>query len=81
MKRDVQNPVIFVPLECELPEIFEKLVFRVTLAIDVFDPSGVVENIKDRADTLLASGVGIPVTLQAIYVSGLLQIRISLNTL
>ena len=81
MKRNVQNPVVFVPFERELPEVFEELVFRVALAVDVSDPGGVVENIEDRTDTLLASRVGVPVTLQAVYVSRLPQIRISLNTL
>ena len=81
MKRDIQNPVVFVSLERELPEVFEELVFRVALAVDVSDPGGVVENVEDRADTLLASRVGVPVTLQAVYVSRLPQIRISLNTL
>lgn len=81
MKRDIQNPVVFVPLEGELPEVFEELVFRVALAVDVFDPGGIVENIEDRTDTLFASWVGVPVPLQAIYVSRLSQIRISLNTL
>ena len=81
MKRNVQNPVILVPLERELPEVFEELVFRVALAVDVSDPGRVVENIENRTDTLLASRVGVPVTLQAVYVSRLPQIRISLNTL
>ena len=81
MKRNVQNPVVFVPLERELPEVLEKLVFCVALAVDVFDPGRVVENIEDRANTLLASRVGVPVTLQAVYVSRLSQIRMSLNTL
>lgn len=81
MKRNVQNPVVLVPFERELPEVFEKLVFRVALAVDVSDPGGVVENIEDRTDTLLASRVGVPVPLQAIYVSRLPQIRMSLNTL
>ena len=81
MKREIQNPVVFVPLEGELPEVFEELVFRVALAVDVFDPGGIVENIEDRTDTLFASWVGVPVPLQAIYVSRLSQIRISLNTL
>jgi hypothetical protein len=81
VKRDIQNPVVFVPLEGELPEVFEELVFRVALAVDVFDPGGIVENIEDRTDTLFASWVGVPVPLQAIYVSRLSQIRISLNTL
>ena len=81
MKSDIQNPVVFVPFERELPEVFEELVFRVALAVDVSDPGGVVENIEDRTDTLLASRVGVPVTLQAVYVSRLPQIRISLNTL
>ena len=81
MKRNVQNPVVFVPLEGELPEVFEKLVFRVALAVDVSNPGRVVENIENRADTLFASRVGIPITLQAVYVSRLSQIRISLNTL
>ena len=81
MKRDIQNPVVFVPLEGELPEVFEELVFRVALAVDVSNPGGVVENIEDRTDILLASRVGIPITLQAVYVSRFPQIRISLNTL
>lgn len=81
MKSYVKNPVVLIPLERELPEVFEKLVFRVALAVNVFDPGGVVENIEDRTDTLFASRVGIPVPLQAIYVSRLPQIRISLNTL
>ena len=81
MKRDIQNPVVFVPFEGELPEVFEELVFRVALAVDVSDPGGVVENIEDRTDTLFASRVGIPITLQAVYVSRLPQIRIFLNTL
>ena len=81
MKRNVQNPVVLVPLEGELPEVFEELVFRVALAVDVSDPGGVVENIENRADTLFASRVGIPITLQAVYVSRFPQIRISLNTL
>ena len=81
MKRDIQNPVIFVPLERELPEVFEKLVFRVAFAVDVFDPGGVVENIEDRTDALLTSRVGVPVPFQAVYVSRLSQIRMSLNTL
>ena len=81
MKRNVQNPVVLVPFERELPEVFEKLVFRVALAVDVSNPGRVVENIEDRTDTLFASRVGIPITLQAVYVSRLPQIRISLNTL
>ena len=81
MKGNVQNPVVLVPLEGELPEVFEKLVFRVALAVDVSNPGGVVENIEDRTDTLFASRVGVPVPLQAIYVSRLSQIRMSLNTL
>ena len=81
MKRDIQNPVVFVPLEGELPEVFEELVFRVALAVDVSNPGGVVENSEDRTDILLASRVGIPITLQAVYVSWFPQIRISLNTL
>ena len=81
MKRDIQNPVIFVSLEGELSEVFEELVLRVALAVDVFDPGGVVENIEDWTDALLAPRVGIPVPLQAVYVSRLPQIRISLNTL
>ena len=81
MKCNVQNPVVLVPLEGELPEVFEELVFRVALAVDVSDPGGVVENIENRADTLFASRVGIPITLQAVYVSRFPQIRISLNTL
>ena len=81
MKRNVKHPVVLVPLEGELPEVFEKLVFRVALAVNVFDPGGVVENIEDRTDTLFASRVGVPVPLQAIYVSRLSQIRMSLNTL
>lgn len=81
MKRDIQNPVILIPLKGELPEAFEELVLRVAFAVDVFDPGGVVENIEDRTDALLASRVGVPVPLQAIYVSRLSQIRISLNTL
>ena len=80
MKRDIQNPVVFVPLESELPEVFEELVFRVALAVDVSD-SGRVENIEDRTDTLFALWIGVPVPLQAVYVSRLPQIRISLNTL
>ena len=71
MKSDIQNPVVFVPFERELPEVFEELVFRVALAVDVSDPGGVVENIENRADTLLASRVGVPVTLQTVYVSRL----------
>ena len=63
MKRNIQNPVVLVPFERELPEVFEELVFRVALAVDVSDPGGVVENIEDRTDTLFASRVGIPVTL------------------
>ena len=74
MKSNVQNPVVLIPLERELSEVFEELVFRVTFAVDVSDSGGVVENIEDRMDTLLASRVGVPVTLQAIYVSRLLQI-------
>lgn len=81
MKRNVQNPVVLVPFERELPEVFEKLVFRVALAVDVSNPGRVVENIEDRTDTLFASRVGVPIPLQAIYVSLLPQIRISLNTL
>ena len=81
MKGNVQNPVVLIPLERELPEVFEKLVFRVAFAVDVSDPGRVVENIEDRTDTLLASRVGVPVTLQAVYVSRLPQIRMSLNTL
>ena len=81
MKGNVQNPVVLVPLKYELPEVFEKLVLRVALAVDVSDPGRVVENIEDRTDTLLASRVGVPVPFQAIYVSRLSQIRISLNTL
>lgn len=81
MKSNVQNPVVLIPLERELPEVFEELVFCVTLAVDVSDPGRVVENIEDRADTLLASRVGVPVTLQAVYVSRLSQIRIFLNML
>ena len=81
MKSNVKNPVVLVPFERELPEVFEELVFRVALAVDVSDPGRVVENIKNRTDTLLASRVGVPVTLQAIYVSRLPQIRIFLNTL
>ena len=81
MKRDIQNPVIFVSLEGELSEVFEELVLRVAFAVDVFDPGGIIENIEDRADTLLTSRIDIPVPLQAIYVSRLSQIRMSLNTL
>lgn len=81
MKGNIQNPVVFVPFERELLEVFEEFVFRVALAVDVSDPGGVVENIEDRTDTLFASRVGVPVALQAIYVSRLSQIRISLNTL
>lgn len=81
MKRDIQNPVVFVSLEGELSEVFEELVFCVAFTINVSDPGGVVENIENRADTLLASRVGVPIPLQAIYVSRLPQIRISLNTL
>lgn len=81
MKSYVKNPVVFVTFKRELPEVFKELVLRVALAVDVFDSGGVVENIENRADTLLASRVGVPVTLQAIYVSRLPQIRISLNTL
>ena len=81
MKSNVKNPVVLVPFERELPEVFEELVLRVALAVDVSDPGGVVENIEDRTDTLFASRVGIPITLQAVYVSRLPQIRISLNTL
>lgn len=81
MKRNVQNPVVLVPLEGELPEVFEKLVFRVALAVDVSDPGGVVENIEDRTDTLFALWIGIPVSFQTVYVSRLPQIRMSLNTL
>lgn len=62
MKRDIQNPVVFVPFERELPEVFEELVFRVALAVDVSDPGGVVENIENRADALFASRVGVPVS-------------------
>ena len=71
MKGNVQNPVVLVPLEGELPEVFEKLVFRVALAVDVSNPGGVVENIEDRTDILLASRVGVPVTRQTVYVSRL----------
>jgi hypothetical protein len=81
VKGNIQNPVVFVPFERELLEVFEEFVFRVALAVDVSDPGGVVENIEDRTDTLFASRVGVPVALQAIYVSRLSQIRISLNTL
>lgn len=81
MKSNVQNPVVFVTFERELPEVFEELVFCVTLAVDVSDPGRVVENIENRADTLFASRVGVPVPLQTVYVSQLPQIRISLNTL
>lgn len=81
MKGDIQNPVVFVPLEGELPEVFEELVFRVAFAVDIFNSGRVVENIENRADTLLAARVGIPITLQAVYVSRFPQIRISLNTL
>ena len=81
MKSYVKNPVVFVTFKRELPEVFKELVLRVALAVDVSDPGRVVENIKNRTDTLLASRVGVPVTLQAIYVSRLPQIRISLNTL
>lgn len=81
MKGNVQNPVVLIPLEGELPEVFKKLVLRVALAVDVFDPGGVVENVEDRTDTLLVSRVGVPVPLQAVYVSRLSQIRMSLNTL
>lgn len=81
MKSNVQNPVVFVTFERELPEVFEKFVFCVTLAIDISDSGGVVENIENRADTLFASRVGVPVPLQTVYVSQLPQIRISLNTL
>lgn len=80
MKSNVKNPVVLIPLERELPEVFEKLVFRVAFAVDIFNSSGVVENIEDRADTLFASRVGVPIPLQAIYVSRLPQIRMSLNT-
>lgn len=81
MKGNVQNPVVFIPLEGELPEVFEKRVLRVALTVDVFDPGGVVENIEDRTDTLFASRVGVPVPFQAVYVSRPSQIRISSNTL
>lgn len=81
MKGNVQNPVVLIPLKGELPEVFKELVLRVALAVDVFDSGGVVENIEDRTDTLLAPRVGVPVPLQAIYVSRLPQIRMSLNTL
>ena len=81
MKSNVKNPVVLVPFERELPEVFEELVLRVALAVDVSEPGRVVENIEDRTDTLLASRVGVPIPLQAIYVSRLPQIRISLNTL
>ena len=80
MKSNVKNPVVLVPFERELPEVFEELVFRVALAVDVSD-SGRVENIEDRTDTLFALWIGVPVPLQAVYVSRLPQIRISLNTL
>lgn len=81
MKRDIQNPIVLVAFKRALPEVFEKFVLRVALAVDVFDPGGVVENIEDRTDTLFASRVGVPVPLQAVYVSRLFQIRMSLNTL
>ena len=81
MKSNVKNPVVLVPFERELPEVFEELVLRVALAVDVSEPGRVVENIENRTDTLLASRVGVPSPLQAIYVSRLPQIRISLNTL
>ena len=81
MKRNVKHPVVFVTFKRELPEVFEELVFRVAFAVDIFNSSGVVENIENRADTLFASRVGIPITLQAVYVSRFPQIRISLNTL
>ena len=81
MKSNVQNPVVLIPLEGELSEVFEELVFRVALAVDISDPGGVVENIENRTDALLASRVGVPVSLQAVYVSRLSQIRMSLNTL
>ena len=81
MKGNVQNPVVLVPLERELPEVFEELVCRVAPAVDVSDPGGVVENVENRTDTLFASRVGVPIPLQAIYVSRLPQIRMSLNTL
>lgn len=81
MKSNVKNPVVLVPFERELPEVFEELVLRVALAVDVSEPGRVVENIENRTDTLLASRVGVPIPLQAIYVSRLPQIRISLNTL
>jgi hypothetical protein len=81
VKSNVKNPVVLVPFERELPEVFEELVLRVALAVDVSEPGRVVENIENRTDTLLASRVGVPIPLQAIYVSRLPQIRISLNTL
>lgn len=81
MKSNVKNPVVLVPFERELPEVFEELVLRVALAVDVSDSGRVVENIENRTDTLFASRVGIPVPLQTVYVSRLPQIRISLNTL
>ena len=81
MKSNVKNPVVLVPFERELPEVFEELVLRVALAVDVSEPGRVVENIENRTETLLASRVGVPIPLQAIYVSRLPQIRISLNTL
>lgn len=81
MKSNVKNPVVLVPFERELPEVFEELVLRVALAVDVSEPGRVVENIENRTDTLLASRVGVPIPLLAIYVSRLPQIRISLNTL
>ena len=81
MKSYVKNPVVFIPFERELPEVFEKLVFRVAFAVDIFNSGRVVENIEDRTDALFASRVGVPIPLQAIYVSRLPQIRISLNTL
>lgn len=81
MKSNVKNPVVLIPLERELPEVFEELVFRVAFAVDVSDPGRVVENVENRTDTLFASRVDVPIPLQAIYVSRLPQIRISLNTL
>ena len=71
MKSNVKNPVVLVPFERELPEVFEELVLRVALAVDVSEPGRVVENIENRTDTLLASRVGVPVTRQTVYVSRL----------
>ena len=56
MKNHVQNPIVLVLLAGELPGAFEKFIFRVALAVDVFDSDEVAENIEDRTDTLLVSG-------------------------